>query len=69
MDGQTMNRRVKGGAGERTRRGRDAKPKGGPSVPGLAPRVVRHVERDSGRFVVWHVVDAHRRFSPGCAQL
>lgn len=23
--------------------------------PGLAPRVVRHVERDSSRFVVWHV--------------
>lgn len=26
-----------------------------PSAPGLAPRVVCHVERDSGRFVVWHV--------------
>lgn len=54
-------------AGDRMRRGRDTRSasKGALRFPGLAPRVVRHVERDSGRFVVWHVVDG----SPGCAQL
>lgn len=35
-------------------RGRGPRSRGG-SRPGLAPGVVRHVERDSGRFVVWHV--------------
>lgn len=36
------------------------------SGPGLASRVVRHVERDSGRFVVWHVEvePTVPRFSP-----
>lgn len=38
--------------GEEGGGGREAE---GPSALGLAPRVVRHVERDSGRFVVWHV--------------
>lgn len=38
----------------------------GGSGPGLASRVVRHVERDSGRFVVWHVEvePTVPRFSP-----
>ena len=38
----------------------------GGSGPGLASRVVRHVERDSGRFVVWHVEvePTVLRFSP-----
>lgn len=37
----------------------------GRSALGLAQRVVRHVERDSGRFVVWHVEAATvPRFRP-----
>lgn len=41
-----------------------AKPRG--FGPGLASRVVRHVERDFGRFVVWHVEvePTVPRFSP-----
>ena len=34
---------------------RGGSPSRGVPVLGLASRVVRHVERDSGRFVVWHV--------------
>lgn len=44
-------------------RGGCRRPRG--SGPGLAPRVVRHVERDSGCFVVWHVeVPTVPRLSP-----
>nr|KAF7439012.1 hypothetical protein H0235_001403 [Vespula pensylvanica] len=42
-----------------------ARPRG--SRSGLAQRVVRHVERDSGRFVVWHVESSNG--SPAFAQL
>jgi len=41
--------RSEGGGGEAGRKAEGA------LNPGLASRVVCHVERDSGRFVVWHV--------------
>lgn len=51
-----------GGLGVEGRGRREAE---GPSALGLAPRVVRHVERDFGRFVVWHVEAATvPRFRP-----
>lgn len=42
-------------AGENASRAEGGLPSRGVPVVGLASRVVRHVERDSGRFVVWHV--------------
>ena len=42
-------------AGESASRAEGGSPSRGVPVVGLASRVVRHVERDSGRFVVWHV--------------